>query len=133
MEPELWDGNFHLILFHSSVEYLSANSKNIKESLNCLAKYIGNKSIDTNKANNIEDLKGIGKVAWNLVVSIYSSEWDSLYASSNKNSFRQNILFKCTPKTKPMNNGNKGNKTKTVLVCIKRILPLISEKLSKEV
>jgi len=33
-EPELWDENFHSILFHGSIEYFSFNSKNIKESLN---------------------------------------------------------------------------------------------------
>ena len=50
--------------------------------------YIDNKSINTNKANDIEDLKGIGEAAWNLVISIYSSGRDSLHADSNKNSFR---------------------------------------------
>jgi len=88
MEPELWDGNFHPVSLHSSIEHLFSNSKNIKESLNQLAKYIGNKSIDMNKANDIKDLKGIGKVAWNLVASIYSSEWDSLYANNKKISFK---------------------------------------------
>ena len=73
MEPKLWDGNFHPISLHSSIEYFSSNSKNIKKSLNHLAKYIGNKSIDMNKANDIEDLKSIGEVVWNLVASIYSS------------------------------------------------------------
>jgi len=72
-EPELWDGNFHSVSLHSSIEHLFSNFKNIKESSNYLAKYIGNKSINMNKANNIEDLKSIGKAAWNLVVSIYSS------------------------------------------------------------
>lgn len=63
MEPKLWDGNFHPISLHGSIEYFSSNSKNIKESLNHLAKYIGNKSIDMNKANDIEDLKSIGITA----------------------------------------------------------------------
>ena len=70
------------------MKHLFSDSKNIKELLNWLAKYIGNKSINTNKANNIEDLKDIGKVAWNLVISIYSSGWDCLYADSSKNSFK---------------------------------------------
>ena len=97
-EPELQDGNFHPVLLHGSIEHLSSDSKNIKEFLNRLAKYIGNKSIDTNKANNIEDLKSIGEAVWNLVVSIYSLGWDYLYADNNKNSFRQKVSFKCTPK-----------------------------------
>jgi len=73
MEPELWNGNFYPVSLHGSIEHLFSNFKNIKESLNCLAKYIGNKSIDMNKANDIEDLKSIGEAAWNLVASIYLS------------------------------------------------------------
>ena len=86
-----------------------------------------------NKSNYIKDLKGIGKAAWNLIVSIYSSEWDSLYADNNKNFFRKKVSFKCTPKTKPMSNGNKGDKTKSVPVSIKRLPPPIPAKLPKEV
>ena len=62
-KPNLQDSNFLPISLHNSLEYLVLDSKNIKESLNCLAKYIGNKNIDTSKSNNIKDLKGIGKVA----------------------------------------------------------------------
>ena len=38
----------------------ASDSKNIKKSLDCLAKYIGNKKIDTSKANDIKDLRDIG-------------------------------------------------------------------------
>jgi len=72
MESEVWDRNFHSVLLYGFIEHLSSNSKNIKEPLNHLAKYICNKSINTNKANDIKGLKGIGEATWNLVTSIYS-------------------------------------------------------------
>ena len=36
-EPDLWDGNFHPILLHGSMEHLVFDSKNIKDSLNFIA------------------------------------------------------------------------------------------------
>ena len=72
IESEVWDRNFHPVLLHGFIGHLSSNFKNIKEFLNHLAKYICNKSINKNKANDIKDLKGIGEATWNLVTSIYS-------------------------------------------------------------
>jgi len=48
-------------LLYSFIEYLSFNFKNIKKFLNQITKYIGNKSINTNKTNNIKNLKNIDK------------------------------------------------------------------------
>ena len=71
MEPELWNGSFYPISFYRSIEYLALNSKNIKDSLNFMAKYITNKQVNSAKSNNLKDFKGIGKVIWNLISSIY--------------------------------------------------------------
>jgi len=67
MEPELWDGNFQHISLYSSLEHLPSDASCIKTSLICMAKYIGNKKIDSTKANEVNDLKGIGEVAWKFV------------------------------------------------------------------
>ena len=61
-EPDLWDESFHPIFFYGSLEYLASDSKNIKDSLNFIAKYIFNKQIDPAKSNDIEDFKGISEV-----------------------------------------------------------------------
>ena len=63
--------SFHPISLYSSIEYLASDSKNIRDSLNHIAKYISNKQINPKKSNNVEDLKDIGKAIWNLISSIY--------------------------------------------------------------
>ena len=44
-EPDLWDGSFHPISLHGSIEHLASDAKNIKDSLNFMAKYISNKQV----------------------------------------------------------------------------------------
>ena len=74
MEPDLWDGNFYPILLHGSIEYLASDSKNIKDSLYFMAKYIINKQIDLAKSNDLEDFNSIREAIWNLISSIYQSK-----------------------------------------------------------
>ena len=71
MEPDLWDSSFHPISLHSSIEHIALDSKNIKNSLNFIAKYITNKQVDLAKSNNLEDFKSIGEVIWNLISLVY--------------------------------------------------------------
>ena len=63
LDPESWDSNFQTISLYGSMEYLASNIKNIKESLGRIQKYILGKAIESDKTNNIKDLKGIGKAA----------------------------------------------------------------------
>jgi len=81
MEPKLWGGSFYLILFHGSMEHLASDLKNIKDSLNFMARYISNKQIDSSKSNDLEDFHGIGKAVWNFISSVYQINWNSLYAN----------------------------------------------------
>ena len=43
------------------MEHLASDTLKIKESLLKMQKYISGKSIDGDKANEVEDLKGMGK------------------------------------------------------------------------
>ena len=61
IEPELWNGNFHPISLYESIKYLASDSKNIKNFLNFIAKYITNKQVDHTKSNDLKDLNGIGE------------------------------------------------------------------------
>jgi len=63
LDPESWDGNFHTVLLHSSLEHFTSNIKSIKEFLKRMQKYILNKSIVGNKVNEVKNLEGIGEVA----------------------------------------------------------------------
>ena len=63
LNSEFWDGNFHTILLHGSMEYLASDMKNIKKSLRRMQKFIFNKTIEGDKANDIKDLKGVSKAA----------------------------------------------------------------------
>jgi len=64
-----------LVSLYGSLEHLLSDAKSIKESLIQIANYIDNKQIDSSKANDVTDLKGIGEAFWKLISSIYSSGW----------------------------------------------------------
>jgi len=59
-EPELWSGSFHPISLHGSIEHFTSDTKNIKVTLNFLAKYIQSKQVEGNKVNDLADFDGIG-------------------------------------------------------------------------
>ena len=61
MEPELWDGNFYTISFYGSIEHIVLDFKNIRDSLNFMARYISNKQVDSLRLNDLEDFNGIGE------------------------------------------------------------------------
>ena len=87
-KPKLWNENFHPISLYRSIKYLVSDSKNIKDSLNFIAKYITNKQVDPAKSNNLEDFNGISEAIWNFIFSIYQSKWDSLIVNKNSNTLR---------------------------------------------
>ena len=72
-DPEIWDGNFHLVSLHDLIEHLGLDVKSIKDSLRFITKYITNKQIESSKANDLEDFKGIEEVVWNFISSIYEA------------------------------------------------------------
>ena len=129
-KPELWNGIFHSISLHGSLKHLASNTKNIKDSLNFVAKYISNKEIDSRKLNDIQDFKGISKAIWNLISSVYQSNWNSLTTDKNLYTVKQKISAKFTPKMKPIIN---ENNSKSVPANIEKILSLISVKFLKKV
>jgi len=62
MEPNLWNGSFHSISLHRFMEHLTSDTKNIRDSLNFMAKYILNKQVNPARSNDLDDFKGIGEV-----------------------------------------------------------------------
>jgi len=132
-DPEIWGGNFHLVSLHSSIEYLASDVKNIKDSLKYITKYITNKKIDSSKANDLENFKGIGEAVWNFISSVYEANWDALYMDDNFTLLRRKITFKFTPRMQSTpQKANKENKGLSP-ASIERLPPPILAKSPKEV
>jgi len=131
--PEIWDGNFHLISLHGLIEHLGSDVKNIKDSLRFMTKYITNKQIESSKANNLDDFKDIGEAVWNFIFSVYEANWDALYTDNNSISLRRKIASKFIPKMQPTSQKTNKEKNGPSLANIKRLSPSIPAKTPKEV
>ena len=73
-KPELWSGSFHPISLYGSIEHFTSDSKNIKVTLNFLAKYIRNKQVNNGKVNNLGDFDGMDDAIWNSLSSVYEAK-----------------------------------------------------------
>ena len=73
-ESELWGGSFYPISLHGSIGHFMSDFKNIKVSLNFLAKYIQGKQVNGNKVNDLSDFDGMGDAIWNFISSVYASK-----------------------------------------------------------
>jgi len=73
-EPELWSGFFYPIFLHGSMEYLAYDAKNIKVTLDFMAKYILNKKVNDIQANDITEFEGMGDAIWNFISSVYEAK-----------------------------------------------------------
>ena len=125
-EPQLWSGSFHPISLHGSMEHLAHNTNSIKATLDFMARYIQNKSVNDIKANNITEFEGMGDAIWNFISLVYKAKWDSLHTDWSTNMLRSKILSKFTLRT-PTAKGN-GNKEipKSTPVTVNRASPPLS-------
>ena len=98
LDAELWDSSFHAILLHRSMEHLASDIRHIKESLQHIQKYILNKLIKDDKANNINDLEDVSKAAQGFIPALYKSHWDYLITDKNNFSFRYKVKAITTQK-----------------------------------
>ena len=134
-KSELWSGLFHPISLYDSIEQIASDAKNIKNSLNFMARYITNKKVNGNKTNDLKEFEGIGDSIWNFISLVYEAKWDSLYTDNNSTTLRAKISSKFTPRV--VLNLSKSNKevAKHIPVTIERALPPPSllAKLKKEV
>ena len=123
MEPELWSGLFHPISLHGSIEHFTSDSKNIKVTLNFLAKYILNKQVNGNMANDLGDFDSIGDAIWNFISAVYGAKWDVLFTDNKTNTLRAKISSKFTPRIPTSNGNNKKDAPKSSLVTINKAPP----------
>ena len=120
MEPELWSGTFNPISLHSSMEHLMHNTRNIKVTLDFMAKYIRNK-----KANDVTEFEGMGDAIWNFISLVYEAKWDFFYTDCSTRTLRSKISLKFTLRIPPAkSNGNKEISKSNLVTINKAPLPL---------
>ena len=132
MDPEIWNGGFHPISLHGSIEHIASDAKSIKDSLKFMAKYISNKQVQLSKANDLDDLDGIGDVVWLFISSVYDSNWNVLFTDNKTNTLRKKIAYKFTPRVQVTPHKNSKEINKPSPASIERIPPLIPAKSLKE-
>jgi len=109
LDSELWDGNFHAISLHRSMEHIVSDVLSIKNSLLRIKKYILDKSINSDKANNFKDLSGMGKSIWEFISLVYDLHWDVLFVDENNMTLRNKVKLKyLTLRTKIKINSNQS-------------------------
>ena len=130
-----WNSDFYAILLHRSMEHLASDVKNIKESLIRMCKYILGKSINRDKANDIKDLKGIGKMAWEFLSSLYKAHWDSLCMNKSKTLFRNIVKSKFNPQVSKLPTNTKGKEMvkPTYVSALPSLIPAKSPKKVNEI
>ena len=94
LDSESWDGNFHAISLHRSMEHIVSNVLSIKNSLLGIKKYILGKSINGDKANDFKDLSGMGKSIWEFISLVYNLYWDVLFVDKNNMTLRNKVKSK---------------------------------------
>ena len=118
---------FHPISLHGSIEHFASDAKNIKVTLDFMAKYIANKQVSSSKANDLNDFDGMGNTIWKFISLVYEAKWDSLHTDNKTNTLRVKISSKFTLRAAPNKNNNKKEIAKPVPASIEKtpsLLPL---------
>ena len=89
-DPNLWDGNFSAISLFGTNEFLQSDVRNMACSLQHMACFLKQRSLEGRDGNNIPQLELFGESAWDFISAIFESGWDQLHSSENT-SIRNNI------------------------------------------
>ena len=92
------------------MKHLTSDIQNIKESFTRMHRYILGKSINSDKANEVKDLKGVSKMAWEFISAIYKLYWDNLFVDNSKTFFRNKVKSKFNLQVIRSQVSNKGKK-----------------------
>jgi len=104
-DPSLWDGKFTATSFSSTNKFINSDINNITCSLQRMAYFICQRSLENRNANNIRQLGSFGKSAWDFILAIFESSWDVL-TTANKSSIRSNVIKEFGKKTNPSPKAN---------------------------
>jgi len=89
-DPSLWDGSFTATSLFSTNEFLQSDVRNMACSLQRMACFLKQRSLEGRNGNNIPQLELFGESAWDFTCAIFESGWDQLY-SSGDTSIRDNV------------------------------------------
>jgi len=86
----LWDGNFTATSLFGTNEFLQSDVRNMACSLQRMACFLKQRSLEGRDGNNIPQLALFGESAWEFISAIFESGWDQLHSSSST-TIRDNI------------------------------------------
>ena len=132
LDPDSWDGNFHAVSLYGAMVHMPSDMLNFKESLSRMRKCMLGKAIESNGANDIEDLNGMGKALWEFISAIYDSHWDNLFMDNNKTTFRNKVKSQFSPQVSKPKVSLKGKET-VKPTFVSSLPPPIPAKSQKEV
>ena len=107
----------------NDLDNFASDTKNIKFSLNFLAKYIQGKQVNGNKVNDLGDFDGMGDAIWNFISAVYASHWDILHTDQKTNTLRTKISSKFTTCIPPPTGNPKKDAPKSSPVTINKAPP----------
>ena len=114
------------------MEHMPSDVLNFKESLSRMRKYMLGKAIESDDANDVEDLNGMGKALWEFISTIYDSHWDNLFMDNNKMTFRNKVKLQFSLQVSKPKVSLKG-KEMVKPTFVSSLPPSIPAKLQKEV
>jgi len=98
-----------------------------------IANFIGNRYVESNKVNNVNQLQGFGQAAWEFISSIYKSGWNILTTNKNNRMIRQNIVFKISFKINGIKSIKRAEQLKDKQVEVVKLPPPILARPPNEV
>ena len=82
-DPNLWDGNFTATSLFGTNKFLQSDVCNMACSLQRMACFLKQRSLEGRDSNNISQLELFGELAWEFISAIFESSWDQLYSFKN--------------------------------------------------
>jgi len=82
-DPNLWDGNFTATSLFSTNKFLQNDVRNMACSLQRMACFLKQRSLEGRDGNNIPQLELFGESTWEFISTIFESGWDQLHSSKN--------------------------------------------------
>jgi len=82
-DPNLWDGNFTATSLFGTNEFLQSDVRNMACSLQHMACFLKQRSLEGRDGNSIPQLALFGESAWEFISAIFESGWDRLLSSTN--------------------------------------------------